>query len=94
MGKIKKTIINPLINENPITLQILGICSALAVTSKLETAFVMSLAVIFVTSFSNLAVSIIRNYIPSSIRIIIQMKLNVKYLSAHRYSTANGKNGR
>jgi Na+-transporting NADH:ubiquinone oxidoreductase subunit D len=64
---------DPLIVNNPITLQILGICSALAVTTKMETSLVMSIAVIAVTAFSNLAVSAIRHYIPSSIRIIVQM---------------------
>ncbi len=72
---IKKTIFDPLFNNNPIALQILGICSALAVTTKLETAFVMSMAVILVTGFSSLFVSIIRNQIPSSIRIIAQMTI-------------------
>lgn len=64
---------DPLFNNNPITLQILGICSALAVTTKMETSLVMSVAVIAVTALSNLAVSAIRHYIPSSIRIIVQM---------------------
>ncbi len=66
-------LVDPLINNNPIALQILGICSALAVTTKMETSLVMSIAVIAVTAFSNLAVSAIRHYIPSSIRIIVQM---------------------
>jgi Na+-transporting NADH:ubiquinone oxidoreductase subunit D len=70
---IKKTLFDPLFNNNPIALQILGICSALAVTTKIETALVMSLAVIVVTGFSSFFVSIIRNFIPSSIRIIVQM---------------------
>ena len=75
MSKFKDTLFNPIFKNNPIALQILGICSALAVTTKLETAFVMSAAVIFVIMFSNLAVSLIRNYIPSSIRIIVQMTI-------------------
>ena len=75
MSSIKKIIINPIFNENPIVFQILGICSALAVTSKLETSIVMSLAVIFVLSLSNLAVSLIRNHIPSSVRIIVEMTI-------------------
>jgi Na+-transporting NADH:ubiquinone oxidoreductase subunit D len=54
---------------------VLGVCSALAVTSKLETAFVMTLAVIVVTAFSNLFISMIRNHIPSSVRIIVQMAI-------------------
>jgi Na+-transporting NADH:ubiquinone oxidoreductase subunit D len=70
---LKKTIFDPLFNNNPIALQILGICSALAVTTKLETSIVMSVAVILVTGFSSFFVSIIRNKIPSSIRIIAQM---------------------
>lgn len=64
---------DPLVNNNPIALQILGICSALAVTTKMETSAVMSVAVIAVTAFSNLAVSAIRHFIPTSIRIIVQM---------------------
>lgn len=71
--KTKDVLIDPLINNNPIALQILGICSALAVTTKMETSLVMSVAVIAVTAFSNMAVSAIRHYIPSSIRIIVQM---------------------
>lgn len=66
-------LLDPLINDNPIALQILGICSALAVTTKMETSLVMSIAVIAVAAFSNLAVSAIRHFIPSSIRIIVQM---------------------
>jgi Na+-transporting NADH:ubiquinone oxidoreductase subunit D len=64
---------SPFFKNNPIALQILGICSALAVTSKLETAVTMCLAVTFVLACSNTAVSLIRNYVPSSIRIIVQM---------------------
>ena len=71
----KKTMLDPLFNNNPLALQILGVCSALAVTSKMETVLVMSLAVICVISLSSLSVSIIRNYIPSSIRIIVQMTI-------------------
>lgn len=70
---LKKTFFKPLFEDNPIALQILGICSALAVTTKLETAFVMCFAVILVTAFSNFFVSIIRNHVPSSIRIIVMM---------------------
>jgi Na+-transporting NADH:ubiquinone oxidoreductase subunit D len=62
-----------LVNNNPIALQVLGICSALAVTTKLETATVMSLAVLFVLIGSNMAVAAIRNLIPPSIRIIVQL---------------------
>ncbi len=78
--KLKKTLLDPIFNNNPITLQVLGICSALAVTSKLETAIVMSIAVIFVVSFSNLSVSLIRNYIPTSIRIIIEMTIIASFV--------------
>ncbi len=75
MSKYTKQLLDPVFNNNPIGLQILGICSALAVTSKLETSIVMSLAVIFVLTFSNVAVSFIRNYIPGSIRILVEMTI-------------------
>lgn len=75
MSKLKKIVKTPIIVGNPIAFQILGICSALAVTSKLETSIVMSLAVIFVISFSNLSVSLIRKHIPGSIRIIVEMTI-------------------
>ena len=71
----RETLLDPLINNNPIGLQVLGLCSALAVTTKMETAFVMSLAVVAVTALSNLSISLIRNYIPSSIRIIVQLTI-------------------
>jgi Na+-transporting NADH:ubiquinone oxidoreductase subunit D len=71
----KGVLFDPLFNNNPIALQVLGICSALAVTTKLETALVMSIALTIVTAFSNLAISLIRNYIPSSIRIIVQLTI-------------------
>ena len=71
----KDVIIKPLVEENPITLQILGICSALAVTNNLSVTLVMCVAVTSAISFSNLFISIIRNYIPSSIRIIVQMTI-------------------
>ncbi len=73
MAENKKTLLDPILNNNPIALQILGICSALAVTSKLETAMVMCLAVIFVLAFSNMGVSLIRKHVPTNIRIIVQM---------------------
>lgn len=73
--KAKDVLFNPLFNDNPIALQILGICSALAVTTKMETSITMSLAVMFVLSMSNTAVSLIRNIIPNSIRIIVQMTI-------------------
>ncbi len=75
MSKTKETLLDPLFNNNPIALQVLGICSALAVTTKMETAVVMSLAVIAVTALSNVAVSLVRNYVPSSIRIIVQLSI-------------------
>lgn len=75
MSKIKKVLFEPLFTNNPIALQILGICSALAVTTKMDKALVMCVAVIVVTGLSNFFVSLIRNYIPSSIRIIVQMTI-------------------
>jgi Na+-transporting NADH:ubiquinone oxidoreductase subunit D len=75
MSKQREAFVDPLINNNPISLQVLGICSALAVTTKMETALVMSAAVIAVTALSNLAVSSIRNYVPPSIRIIVQLTI-------------------
>ena len=75
LKRYKEVVLKPLIDENPITLQILGICSALAVTNNLSVTLVMCVAVISVISFSNLFISIIRNYIPSSIRIIVQMTI-------------------
>lgn len=74
-ASFKETLFDPIFKNNPIALQILGICSALAVTTKMSTSFVMCLAVIAVTGLSNLSVSLIRNYIPSSIRIIVQMTI-------------------
>jgi Na+-transporting NADH:ubiquinone oxidoreductase subunit D len=68
-----KLLSNPLNLENPVTVQILGICSALAVTTKLKPAIVMGLSVIVVTAFSNLVISAMRNYIPPRIRIIVQL---------------------
>lgn len=75
MSKAKDVLLDPLFNKNPIGLQILGICSALAVTSKLETVIVMSLAVTFVIAGSNVSVSLIRKRIPGSIRIIAQITI-------------------
>ncbi len=69
----KDMLVDPLVDNNPIALQVLGICSALAVTSSLQVSLVMSIAVIFVTGFSSMFISVIRNHIPSSIRIIVQM---------------------
>ena len=75
MSKTKDTLLDPLFNNNPIALQILGICSALAVTSSMKVSFVMCIALTTVAAFSNLFVSLIRNQIPSSIRIIVQMTI-------------------
>ena len=71
----KKVLVTPLVNDNPITLQVLGICSALAVTSQMSTSLIMALALTLVTAFSSAAISAIRNHIPSSIRIIVQMTI-------------------
>lgn len=75
LKQYKEVLINPLVKENPITLQILGICSALAVTSNLNVTLIMCVALTSVVSLSNLFISIIRNYIPSSVRIIVQMTI-------------------
>lgn len=69
----KKILTDPFDDDNPITVQVLGICSALAVTAKLEPTLVMSIAVIFVVVFSNLIISVMRNIIPQRIRIIVQL---------------------
>ena len=68
-------VLDPIFNNNPIALQVLGICSALAVTTKLSTSVTMSLAVIAVTACSGAAIALIRDFIPSSIRIIVQMTI-------------------
>ncbi|MEM9630391.1 MAG: NADH:ubiquinone reductase (Na(+)-transporting) subunit D [Pseudomonadota bacterium] len=74
MAQTKRSmLIDPLVDNNPITLQVLGICSALAVTSSLQVAFVMALAVTVVTAFSSMFISMLRNQIPGAIRIIVQM---------------------
>jgi Na+-transporting NADH:ubiquinone oxidoreductase subunit D len=70
-----KTLTRPLLDENPLTLQILGICSALAVTTSLDTALVMSLVVICVLALSNSAISLIRHQLPRSVRIIVQITI-------------------
>lgn len=75
MAKTKEVLVSPIFANNPIALQVLGICSALAVTSSLTVALVMSIALTVVTAFSNLFVALIRNHIPSSIRIIVQMTI-------------------
>lgn len=70
-----KTLFDPLFESNPIALQVLGICSALAVTTKMETALVMCVAVISVLALSNLSISLLRNFIPSNVRIIVQLTI-------------------
>ena len=71
--KNRKLITDPLNDNNPITVQVLGICSALAVTTQILPAFVMALAVTFVTAASNVTVSSLRNYIPKQVRMIVQL---------------------
>jgi len=73
MGKYKNLIYAPIFEKNPVAVQVLGLCSALAVTTRLETALAMALAVTTVIAFSNLTVSLIRAHIPGSIRIIVEM---------------------
>ncbi|TDJ05567.1 MAG: NADH:ubiquinone reductase (Na(+)-transporting) subunit D [Deltaproteobacteria bacterium] len=93
----KETLLSPLFKNNPIALQILGVCSALAVTTKLETSLVMAMAVTLVIMFSNFFVSLIRNFIPSSIRIIVQMTIIAslviladQLLKAYMYDISKG----
>ncbi len=95
LKRYKEVIIRPLVEENPIALQILGICSALAVTNNLSVTMVMCVALTSVVAFSNLFISIIRNYIPSSIRIIVQMTIIAslvivvdELLKAYSYETS------
>ena len=73
--KVKELLFKPILDNNPIALQILGICSALAVTTSLSVTLVMCVALTSVTAFSNLFVSVIRNHIPNNIRIICQMTI-------------------
>jgi Na+-transporting NADH:ubiquinone oxidoreductase subunit D len=75
MAQPRDVLLDPLFNNNPIALQVLGICSALAVTTKMETSVVMAIAVVFVVSFSNLFVSLLRSFIPTNIRIIVQLTI-------------------
>ena len=91
----QQVITTPLIDNNPITLQILGICSALAVTSSLKTALLMAVALTTVTAFSNASISAIRNHIPGNIRIIVQMTIIAslvivvdQLMRAYAFSTA------
>ena len=88
----KKLIADPLNEDNPITIQVLGICSALAITIKMEPTIIMSLAVIFTLVFSNMLISLIRNFIPNRIRIIVQLAvvalfvtLVSEFLKAYNY---------
>ncbi|MCC1496286.1 NADH:ubiquinone reductase (Na(+)-transporting) subunit D [Alcanivorax sp. 1008] len=92
-GKTKELLFGPIFDNNPIALQIIGICSALAVTSNLNTTVTMCIALTLVTAFSNFFVSTIRNQIPSSIRIIVQMTIIAslvivvdQFLRAYAYS--------
>lgn len=71
----RRNLLDPLIDNNPVTVQILGVCSALAVSSSLMPALIMSVAVIFVLAFSNVAVSLLRRHMPQSIRLILEMTL-------------------
>ena len=71
----KKVLFGPVVDNNPIALQVLGVCSALAVTSSMANALVMTIAVMIVTAFSSMFISLIRKQIPSSVRIIVQMAI-------------------
>tara|TARA_B100001113_G_scaffold214494_1_gene175953 strand:- start:170 stop:799 length:630 start_codon:yes stop_codon:yes gene_type:complete len=74
-SKNKKIVKDPLMGENPISIHVLGICSALAITTKIDTAVVMTIAVVAVLSISNVVISLLRNNIPNKVRIIIQMSV-------------------
>jgi Na+-transporting NADH:ubiquinone oxidoreductase subunit D len=71
----RETLFDPLIRQNPVTLQVLGICSALAITNSLITALIMGLSLTGVIAFSNVSISLIRNHLPNSVRIIVQMTI-------------------
>ena len=93
--KTRDVLLKPIFDNNPIALQILGICSALAVTSQMSVALVMCIALTAVTAFSNLFVSVIRRHIPNSVRIIVQMIIIAslviivdQLLKAYAYETA------
>ena len=93
--EIRKNITDPLIDNNPITLQILGICSALAVPTSMNPALLMCIALTTVVSLSNLSISMVRNHVPGSIRIIVQMVIIAslviivdELLKAYAYDTA------
>ncbi|MGV6859308.1 MAG: NADH:ubiquinone reductase (Na(+)-transporting) subunit D [bacterium] len=94
-AQIKKVIYDPLVDNNPITWQILGICSALAVTTSMKTALLMSVALTTVVALSNASISMVRNHIPGSIRIIVQMIIIAslviivdQFLKAYAFDTA------
>ena len=72
---VRETLLDPLISKNPVTLQVLGICSALAITNSLKTALIMSLSLTSVLAFSNVCISLIRNHLPNSVRIIVQVTI-------------------
>ena len=93
--EMKSVLFGPVFANNPITVQVLGICSALAVTSSLKNALIMSIALTLVTAFSSFFISCIRNQIPSSVRIIVQMTIIAslvivvdQVLQAFSYATA------
>jgi Na+-transporting NADH:ubiquinone oxidoreductase subunit D len=69
------TLISPLLKENPVTLHVLGICSALAITNSLTSSLIMSVALTTVLIFSNMSISLVRNYLPSSVRLIVQITI-------------------
>jgi Na+-transporting NADH:ubiquinone oxidoreductase subunit D len=71
----RETLVEPLVSKNPVTLQVLGICSALAITNSLLTALIMSLSLTAVLAFSNISISLIRNHLPNSVRIIVQVTI-------------------
>ena len=71
----RETLFDPIVNKNPVMLQVLGICSALAITNSVMTSLIMSLALTSVLAFSNVSISLIRHHIPNSVRIIVQMTI-------------------
>jgi Na+-transporting NADH:ubiquinone oxidoreductase subunit D len=71
----RETLVEPLVSKNPVTLQVLGVCSALAITNSLLTALIMSLSLTVVLTFSNISISMIRNHLPNSVRIIVQVTI-------------------
>ena len=95
MDRLRSAMFDPIFKNNPIALQVLGVCSALAVTTKLETTATMCLAVTVVLALSNFSISLIRNHIPSSIRMIVQMTIIAslviivdQFLKAYAYDTS------